>query len=121
MNGVSVNREKQFVTVESGALMAKVYGTLWRNGRLGAPLGLCATVAMGGLVLSGGLGFYAGLYGLVIDNLLEINMVDAHGNAVVADPQHNEDLWWALRGAGPGYIGWIVYFVTLRFNSVKFL
>lgn len=105
MNSVTVNREKQYVTVEPGALQAKVYGTLWRNGKLGAPLGVCATVGIGGLALSGGAGFFTGLYGLVIDNILEMNMVDASGNAVLVDPNNNVDLWWALRGVGPGYIG----------------
>lgn len=105
MNGISVNRKKKTATVESGALMSQLYSTLWKNGRLGAVAGICATVAMGGLTLGGGIGYFSSLYGLVIDNLLEMNMVDARGNAVVVSPKHNVDLWWALRGVGPGYIG----------------
>ncbi|XP_037051829.1 uncharacterized FAD-linked oxidoreductase YgaK-like [Bradysia coprophila] len=105
MNAITINRKKQTVTAESGTLIGQLYGTLWEHGKLGSALGICATVAIGGLVLGGGIGYFSALYGLVIDNLLEINMVDARGNSVQVDRNHNVDLWWAMRGIGSGYIG----------------
>jgi FAD/FMN-containing dehydrogenase len=39
-------------------------------------------------------------YGLVIDNLLQVEMVLASGEQVIASETENEDLFWAVRGAG---------------------
>lgn len=105
MTNISINRDKLFATIESGTLLGAVYDKLWGNGKLGAALGSCTTVAMGGLAIGGGIGYFATIYGLVIDNLVEINMVDARGKAITVDETHNTDLWWAMRGVGPGYIG----------------
>lgn len=113
MNGISINLKKKTAAVESGTLMSQLYGALWKKGKLGAAIGICATVGMGGLALGGGVGYFSSLYGLVIDNLLEINMVDARGNAVLVNPKHNADLWWALRGIGPGYIGCVIVSLIL--------
>lgn len=118
MNNISINHKEKTVSVESGTFLGHLYGTLWKNGGLGAPLGVCATVAVGGLVIGGGTGFFASLYGLVIDNLLEIEMVDARGNAITVNKTHNTDLWWAMRGVGPGYIG-IVTSVKLKVFKAK--
>lgn len=117
MNAVSVNIRERTVTVEPGTLMSQLYGRLWEEGKLGAAFGVCATVAMGGFVLSGGVGYFSAVYGLAIDNVLEINMVDARGNTVVVDSKHNEDLWWALRGIGPGYIGLVTSFKMKVFRA----
>lgn len=105
MNAISINRKDKVATVEAGTFLGHLYGVLWKNGRFGAPLGVCSTVAMGGLAIGGGVGYFSTLYGLVIDNLEEINMVDARGNEVRVNKTHNDDLWWAMRGVGPGYIG----------------
>ena len=35
-----------------------------------------------------------------MDNVLEITIVTADGNHVIANPYSNEDLFWALRGGG---------------------
>ena len=40
-----------------------------------------------------------------MDNVLEITIVTADGNHVVANPYRNEDLFWALRGGGGGTWG----------------
>ena len=81
-----------------------------------------------------GIGYFSTMYGLVIDNLVEINMVDASGNAITVNKTHNEDLWWAMRGIGPGYIGLVtsvklkvfkaddlkLTYLKLRFNNTCF-
>ncbi len=41
-----------------------------------------------------------GEHGLVIDNLLSVQMVLANGLIVEASEAKNEDLFWAIRGAG---------------------
>jgi len=48
-----------------------------------------------------------------VDNVLEINIVNADGNHVIANPYNNEDLFWALRGGGGGTWG-VVTSVTYK-------
>ena len=48
-----------------------------------------------------------------VDNVLEITIVTADGNHVVANPYNNEDLFWALRGGGGGTWG-VVTSVTYK-------
>lgn len=120
MTAIEINEKEQSVTVGPGALVGHLHSKLWKNGEWGTVLGLCMTVALGGHSIGGGVGYFSSLYGLVIDNILEITLVDARGNAVTANPTHNTDLWWAMRGVGPGYIG-ILTSVKLKIFKAKHL
>ncbi|KAJ6644493.1 Xylooligosaccharide oxidase [Pseudolycoriella hygida] len=117
MNSIEINEDEEYFTVGPGALIGHVIAKLWTNGGWGIALGTCMTVAMGGFVMGGGYSLYSSLYGLAIDNLLEINMVDAQGNAVTANPTQNTDLWWAMRGVGAGYIGLVTSFKLKMFRA----
>ncbi|KAF5387248.1 hypothetical protein D9757_006855 [Collybiopsis confluens] len=55
------------------------------------------------VMLMGGFGFLGRLYGLSIDNLVEVEMVLADGRIVIVNEKEHPDLWWALRGAGPAF------------------
>ena len=48
-----------------------------------------------------------------VDNVLEITIVTADGDHVIANPYRNEDLFWALRGGGGGTWG-VVTSVTYK-------
>lgn len=117
MNDISVDESEMVATIGAGTLLGHVYHTLFYKYGLGAPLGVCPTVAMAGLVLGGGIGLLSTHYGLIIDNIVEMNMVDASGNAVRIDATHNEDLWWAMRGIGPGYVGLVTSFKVKVFRA----
>lgn len=56
---------------------------------------------VGGWMAAGGHGGLTSKLGLGSDQVLSINVVTADGRFVTADPETNEDLWWALRGGGP--------------------
>ena len=51
----------------------------------------------------GGYGYLVGEHGLVIDNLLEVQMVLADGNIVIASRHREPKLFWAVRGAGASF------------------
>lgn len=105
MTSIVVNDKERSVTVEAGTFLGSLNAKLWQNGGWGTPLGNCMTVSIGGHAIGGGVGYFSPFYGLALDNILEIKMVDARGNAVTVNPIQNHDLWWAMRGVGPGYIG----------------
>ncbi|KAJ4423365.1 hypothetical protein N0V82_001968 [Gnomoniopsis sp. IMI 355080] len=76
--------------------------------------GDCPTVGIaGGFIQGGGHSPLAGYYGMASDNVLEWEVVLANGTFVTATPGHNEDLYFALAGAGPSTFG-VVTSVTLR-------
>ncbi len=65
--------------------------------------GACACVGLMGPGLGGGFGRYQGFYGLIADNILELTVVTADGSIVTAGPNENQDLFWAMGGAGHNF------------------
>ncbi|KZT01489.1 uncharacterized protein LAESUDRAFT_739160 [Laetiporus sulphureus 93-53] len=55
------------------------------------------------ILLLGGFGFISRMYGLSIDNVVEIEMVLADGRIVIVNKDDEPELWWAIRGAGPAF------------------
>jgi FAD/FMN-containing dehydrogenase len=53
--------------------------------------------------LGGGWGSLQGLRGLLIDNLLSVELVTASGDLITVSATQNPDLFWALRGAGQNF------------------
>ncbi|KAK7932434.1 hypothetical protein PG985_003146, partial [Apiospora marii] len=80
--------------------------------------------AYGGWMTGGGHSPIASLYGLGADQPLSLQVVTADGQFVTADPDTNADLYYALRGGGPGTYGIVISAVVksyphLIFNSVS--
>ncbi|WP_432139545.1 FAD-binding oxidoreductase [Streptomyces sp. bgisy154] len=90
--------------VGAGAKLIDVYRALAAKG-VTVPAGSCPTVGVSGLALGGGHGVVSRAYGLTCDSLTQATLVTADGRELVADATHNEDLFWALRGAGNGTFG----------------
>jgi hypothetical protein len=53
--------------------------------------------------LGGGHGRLEGLYGLISDNLINLNVVLADGTAVRVNETSHPDLLWAMKGAGHNF------------------
>lgn len=65
-----------------------------------------------GTTLGGGVGRYAGLFGLMSDNLASVRVVTANGTLLDASALENSELFWAIRGAGANFA--IVVSATYR-------
>jgi FAD/FMN-containing dehydrogenase len=65
--------------------------------------GQVSTTGIAGLTLGGGEGWLASKYGYAVDNLLSADVVTADGRLTTASATANEDLFWALRGAGHNF------------------
>jgi FAD/FMN-containing dehydrogenase len=102
MRGVTVDPVTRRAQVQGGALwedvdratiphdLATTGGTFWDTG-------------VGGLTLSGGLGYLLGTAGLTCDNLLRATVVTATGEVVEAAPSGDPELLFALRGGGGNF------------------
>jgi FAD/FMN-containing dehydrogenase len=74
------------------------------------PGGHCETVGLGGFLLQGGQGWNSRRWGWGCENVVAIDVVTADGELVHADADTNADLYWAARGAGPGFCGVVTRF-----------
>jgi FAD/FMN-containing dehydrogenase len=70
---------------------------------LAAPGGGVSTTGIAGLTLHGGMGHLRRKYGLSLDNLLSVDIVTADGRLQSASASENEDLFWAVCGAGSNF------------------
>ncbi|MCC6677804.1 MAG: FAD-binding oxidoreductase [Phycisphaerales bacterium] len=77
---------------------------------LAFPVGHCPTVPMGGFLLNGGFGWNAGAWGPACLSVRGLEIVNASGELVYASENDNTDLFWAARGAGPGFFGAVTRF-----------
>ena len=74
------------------------------------PSGGCPSVGVGGFLLQGGIGWNFRGWGWAAEQVTAIDVVTADGDLVRADETTNADLFWAARGAGPGFPGAITRF-----------
>ena len=102
MNRVRVDPEAARAVVDGGATWAAVDQATQEFG-LATPGGLISDTGVGGLTLSGGIGWLRSRYGLAIDNLVSAEVVTADGRVALASATENEDLFWALRGGGGNF------------------
>ena len=100
-------------TLGPGARLGDVYASLARRG-VTVPAGSCPTVAVGGLVLGGGMGLAGRAMGLTCDRVRSFDIVDAEGRRRRVD---DGALFWALRGGGGSFA--IVTAVRLRTRRVR--
>ena len=74
------------------------------------PGGHCPSVGIGGFLLQGGQGWNARGWGWAAEYVVAIDVVTADGELVRASEVENADLFWAARGAGPGFFGVVTRF-----------
>ncbi|MEU6803676.1 FAD-binding oxidoreductase [Streptomyces neyagawaensis] len=99
--------------IGAGAKLIDVYRALAAKG-VTIPAGSCPTVGVSGLTLGGGHGVTSRAYGLTCDSLTQATLITADGKQLVANATTNQDLFWALRGAGNGNFGVVT---ELRFKT----
>ena len=96
----SVEVREGTVVVGAGACLGDLYDALAPHG-LTIAAGCGPDVGIAGLTLGGGLGILGRRHGLTCDQLVAAQVVLADGRVVEAE----DDLLWALRGAGGGQFG----------------
>lgn len=109
MNGVEVDESVRTVVVQSGCDLGDVDRATQEHG-LAVTLGFVSETGVAGLTLGGGFGYLTRQFGYTVDDLVEVELVTAAGDVVRASREHNEDLFWAVRGGG-GNFGVVTEFV----------
>ncbi|KAL3434772.1 hypothetical protein BDV09DRAFT_185530 [Aspergillus tetrazonus] len=101
-NIVKLDKETGQITLGGGTRYSDIYEPIFNAGKM---MGLGNTPCIGavGATLGGGAGIGQGIYGLGLDALLSVRLITATGDIVVASRTENQDLFWAIRGAGASF------------------
>jgi FAD/FMN-containing dehydrogenase len=102
MKALDLDPEGRTAWAQTG-LTAGEYTTAAHAHGLATGFGDTASVGIGGITLSGGVGYLVRKHGLTIDSLLAAELVTADGELVTASEQEHPDLFWAIRGGGGNF------------------
>ena len=102
MRAVRVDPQAQRAWIQGGATWGDVDHETTAFG-LATPGGVVSTTGVGGLTLSGGIGWLRQTHGLCVDNVVSVDIVTADGQLLHADDISHPDLFWAVRGGGGNF------------------
>jgi hypothetical protein len=102
MKQVFIDKTARTIRVQGGARWADVQRVADEQ-HLSVPAGIVSTIGVGGLTLGGGLGWLMRSHGLTVDNLIEAEIVTADGQIQQLSKNQNQELFWALCGAGANF------------------
>jgi FAD binding domain len=102
MRGIEIDPEARTARVEAGVLVLELSEAAHAHGLSSLP-GSSPDVGVTGYTLGGGLSWLGRRYGFACNRVRAIELVTAAGDAITVDAEHDEDLFWALRGGGGAY------------------
>lgn len=109
LNQRRLSRNKDIASIGPGQTWGDIYKWLAPYG-LAVNGGRYSSVGVGGLLLSGGIGFWSSRTGWSVDSIVAMEVVKPDGCVVtVTADGHDKDLFWALRG-GHNYFGIVTRF-----------
>lgn len=106
-----------YVRIGTGYRLGELYSKIAKYG-FAFVGGSCGDIGVVGITLGGGVGLLQRKYGLVCDNLVEAQIVDAFGRLITANLYQNQDLFAALRGAGSNNFG-VVVSLTFKVHPIN--
>ncbi|KAI0439679.1 FAD-binding domain-containing protein [Xylaria telfairii] len=92
----------KIVSCSPSATGEMLNGFLGGEGRMFAG-GHCPDVGLGGFLLQGGMGWNCKNWGWACESIIGVDVVTADGRELYCSNTENSDLFWAARGAGPGF------------------
>jgi hypothetical protein len=102
LNSVTVANDKKTAVIGGGVRVHEVIAAA-DAADVVVCTGNCNGVGALGAFLGGGYGNLQGTFGLGVDNILEMRVVTADGELRTISPSQHEELFWAMRGAGPNF------------------
>jgi UDP-N-acetylenolpyruvoylglucosamine reductase len=101
---LSIDTAAQTARIGAGLKWGEVLEQTQKVG-LAPLIGSSPTVGVVGYTLGGGYGWLGRKYGMAVDSVRSIELVDASGKVLNASAHENSDLFWGLRGGGGGAFG----------------
>jgi FAD/FMN-containing dehydrogenase len=109
LSAISVDGQRRRASVGPG-VKGGVLASVLSGQDLAFPVGHCSDVALGGYLLNGGWGWNTGEWGPACMSVVGVELVTASGELLYANDEAHSDLFWAARGAGPGFFAVITRF-----------
>ncbi len=104
MTDVHIDAERRRAIIQPIVTNEQNVAALKKKG-LAFPVGDCPPVSASGYLLGGGLGLNTPNWGTGCQNVEAVHCITATGESVVADADHNTELFWAARGGAQGFPG----------------
>ncbi len=105
MEEIKIDKVKQIASIQSGVRSLDLVNAA-RDKGLSFPVPHCPSVGLGGFTLGGGMGWnWSQRGGMATFSITGAEIVTADGRLVHATATENPDLYWAVRGVGPGFFG----------------
>ena len=115
MKIITVDTAAKTVVVEGGVTCGELDAATQAYG-LATPTPTVSSVGVIGAALGGGAGYLSRKFGLMLDNVLSVEVVTADGRQIRASAGENPGLFWAIRGGG-GNFG-VITSMELRLHDV---
>ncbi|KAJ5784613.1 FAD binding domain protein [Penicillium pulvis] len=107
---VEVDPENRVAIATPSMTGRELNSALIKDHGLMFPGGHCPDVGLGGFLLQGGMGWNCRNWGWACERVLGLDVVTAEGELIHCNSTQNQDLYWAARGAGPGFPGVVTRF-----------
>ena len=105
MGELEIDEEKKLAVIQPGVRSIQLMEAARARG-LHFPVPHCPSVGLSGFTMGGGQGWNWGpTGGMSVFSIAAADIVTADGQLRHASPTQNQDLYWAVRGAGPGFFG----------------
>ena len=105
MNNIEIDEANKLAIVQPGARSIQLMAAA-RDKGLHFPVPHCPIVGIAGFTMGGGQGWNWGTReGMACFSIAAADIVTADGRLRHASPDENPDLYWAVRGGGPGFFG----------------
>ncbi|KAF2644249.1 FAD-binding domain-containing protein [Massarina eburnea CBS 473.64] len=102
LTNIKIQPNKKSAWFQGGTWGGNIIKTLWDQGFV-TTTGSNECVGLMGPALGGGFGRYQGLYGLISDNFVTLNVVLSDGKNLQVSSTSNPELFWAMKGAGHNF------------------
>ncbi|RAH42320.1 FAD-binding domain-containing protein [Aspergillus brunneoviolaceus CBS 621.78] len=102
LRNLTVSPGGQTAWIQGGGWASEVIGDLWDQGYV-MTTGSAECPGILGVGLGGGHGRLEGMYGLMSDNFVTLNVVLANGTMLNVSNTSHPDLFWAMKGAGHNF------------------
>lgn len=102
MKLATIDPMHQRITIGGGVAAAEL-DCLAQAFKMAVPLGSCMTVGVSGYALGGGESSLTPKFGYGCDSISRVEVVTADGRVVTARDGENDELFWAMRGAGANF------------------
>lgn len=105
LEDVQIDTSKRIASIQPGVRSLQLV-TKAREKGLSFPVPHCPSVGLSGFTMGGGIGWnYPQWGGMATHSIVGAEIVTANGELVTATADQNPDLFWAVRGSGPGFFG----------------